>query len=79
MTNISENFNAQEKAKGTGILELTYQGENPANIPNILNTVLNIYKQQDITRSVTDKDQQVAFLEKQLPELKADLNNSERQ
>lgn len=79
MSNILKNFNAQEKGKGTGILELTYQGENPVNIPNILNTVLNIYKQQDITRSVTDKDQQVAFLEKQLPELKADLNNSERQ
>lgn len=79
MSNILNNFNVQEKGKGSGILELTYQGENPENIPNILNTVLNIYMQQDITRNVTDKDQQVAFLEKQLPELKADLNNSERQ
>lgn len=79
MSNILKNFDAQEKGKGTGILELTYQGENPVNIPNLLNTVLNIYKQQDIYRSVTDKDQQVAFLEKQLPELKEDLNNSERQ
>lgn len=79
MSNILANFDAQEKGKGTGILELTYQGENPENIPNLLNTVLNIYKQQDISRSVTDKDQQVAFLEKQLPELKEDLNNSERQ
>lgn len=79
MSNILKNFDAQEKGKGTGILELTYQGENPVNIPNLLNTVLNIYKQQDINRSVTDKDQQVAFLEKQLPELKEDLNNSERQ
>ncbi|MDH1518929.1 polysaccharide biosynthesis tyrosine autokinase [Acinetobacter johnsonii] len=79
MSNILKNFDAQEKGKGTGILELTYQGENPVNIPNLLNTVLNIYKQQDINRSITDKDQQVAFLEKQLPELKEDLNNSERQ
>ena len=79
MSNILANFDAQEKGKGTDILELTYQGENPENIPNLLNTVLNIYKQQDISRSVTDKDQQVAFLEKQLPELKEDLNNSERQ
>ncbi len=79
MSNMLKNFDAQEKGKGTGILELTYQGENPVNIPNLLNTVLNIYKQQDINRSVTDKDQQVAFLEKQLPELKEDLNNSERQ
>lgn len=79
MSNILKNFDAQEKGKVTGILELTYQGENPVNIPNLLNTVLNIYKQQDINRSVTDKDQQVAFLEKQLPELKEDLNNSERQ
>ena len=79
MSNMLKNFDAQEKGKVTGILELTYQGENPVNIPNLLNTVLNIYKQQDINRSVTDKDQQVAFLEKQLPELKEDLNNSERQ
>lgn len=79
MSNILKSFNAQEKGKGTGILELTYQGENKANIPDILNAVLNIYKQQDIARSVTDKDQQVRFLEKQLPELKDDLNASERQ
>ena len=79
MSIVLKSFNAQEKAKGTGILELTYQGENKTNIPNILNTVLNIYKQQDIARSVTDKDQQVKFLEKQLPELKEDLNSSERQ
>ncbi|WP_171501116.1 polysaccharide biosynthesis tyrosine autokinase [Acinetobacter towneri] len=79
MSNILKKFNVSEKGKGSSILELTYQGENPENIPTILNSVLNIYKQQDITRSVIDKDQQVAFLEKQLPELKADLNNSERQ
>lgn len=79
MSNILKKFNVSEKGKGSNILELTYQGENPENIPTILNSVLNIYKQQDITRSVIDKDQQVAFLEKQLPELKADLNNSERQ
>lgn len=79
MSTILKSFNAQEKGKGTGILELTYQGENKTNIPDILNTVLNIYKQQDIARSVTDKDQQVEFLEKQLPELKEDLNSSERE
>lgn len=79
MSNILKNFSAQEKGKGTGIVELTYQGENKTNIPEILNTVLNIYKQQDIARSATDKDQQVKFLEKQLPELKTDLNASENQ
>lgn len=78
MSTILKNFNAQEKGKGTGILELTYQGENQANIPEILNKVLNIYKQQDIQRSVSDKDQQVDFLEKQLPELKKNLNDSEQ-
>lgn len=78
MSTILKSFNAQEKGKGTGILELTYQGENKANIPEILNKVLNIYKQQDIQRSVSDKDQQVDFLEKQLPELKKDLNDSEQ-
>lgn len=76
---ILKNFDAQEKGKSTGIVELTYQGENKTNIPKILNTVLNIYKQQDIARSATDKDQQVKFLEKQLPDLKADLNTSENQ
>ena len=79
MSSTLKNFNAQEKSKGTGIVELTYQGENKTNIPEILNTVLNIYKQQDIARSAIDKDQQVKFLEKQLPELKTDLNASENQ
>lgn len=79
MTKALNDFNVQEKGKGTGILELTYQGNNKTNIPQVLNTVLNIYKEKDIDRSVVDKNQQVAFLEKQLPELKNDLNSSERQ
>ncbi|WP_180041216.1 MULTISPECIES: polysaccharide biosynthesis tyrosine autokinase [unclassified Acinetobacter] len=79
MSKVLNDFNVEEKGKGTGILELTYQGINKTNIPEVLNTVLNIYKAQDIDRSVADKNQQVAFLEKQLPELKNDLDNSERQ
>jgi tyrosine-protein kinase Etk/Wzc len=79
MSIVKKNFNAQENGKGTGIIELTYQGENKTNIPEILNTVLNIYKEQDVARSVIDKDRQVQFLEKQLPELKNDLNVSENQ
>lgn len=79
MSKVLNDFNVEEKGKGTGILELTYQGINKTNIPEVLNTVLNIYKAQDIDRSVVDKNQQVAFLEKQLPELKNDLDNSERQ
>lgn len=79
MVSSLNNFNVQEKGKGTGILELTYLGQNKTNIPEILNSVLNNYKQNDINRSITDKNQQVDFLEKQLPKLKQELDDSEKQ
>lgn len=79
VANILGNFAAAEQGKQTGIIQLTYQGHDKAQITNILNVILQIYKQQNIERSSAEKEQTLKFLDKQLPELKKDLDQAERQ
>ncbi|MEQ1248645.1 polysaccharide biosynthesis tyrosine autokinase [Acinetobacter soli] len=77
--NFLNNYSASEKGKQTGIIGLTYQGEDKSQITQILNVVLQTYKQQNIERSSAEKEQTLKFLDKQLPELKQQLDQAERQ
>lgn len=77
--NFLNNYSASEKGKQTGIISLNYQGHDKAQITQILNVVLQTYKQQNIERSSAEKEQTLKFLDKQLPELKKELDQAERQ
>lgn len=74
-----DNYSAAERGKQTGIIGLSYQGNDTLQITNILNVILHTYKQQNIERSSAEKEQTLKFLDKQLPELKKDLDQAERQ
>lgn len=74
-----DNYSAAERGKQTGIIGLSYQGNDTLQITNILNVILQTYKQQNIERSSAEKEQTLKFLDKQLPELKKDLDQAERQ
>ncbi|WOE30877.1 MULTISPECIES: polysaccharide biosynthesis tyrosine autokinase [unclassified Acinetobacter] len=76
---ISSNFSVAEKGKLTGILSLNYEGRNPAHIRQVLNAILVAYHQQNIERSSAETSQTLNFLDEQLPELKAQLDQAERQ
>ncbi|MCF9034814.1 polysaccharide biosynthesis tyrosine autokinase [Acinetobacter nectaris] len=78
MASFLGNYSAAEKGKQTNIIGLTYQGYDRALIVDVLNRVLVNYKQQNIESNTAQKEQTLIFLNKQLPELKLDLDNAEK-
>lgn len=79
VNNLLGNFTATEQGKQTGIINLSYQGQDKLQITHVLNVILQTYKQQNIERSSAEKEQTLKFLDKQLPELKKELDQAERQ
>lgn len=78
VSNLANDYNVAEKGKLTGIIGLNYQGQDKAHITQVLNEILSAYTQQNITRRTAETEQTLKFLEQQLPELKNELEASER-
>jgi len=70
-------YKIAEKGKMTGVIGLSYLGQDPEHITQVLNNVLAVYHEQNIERKSLESKQTLAFLEKQLPELKKQLEDSE--
>ncbi|HEN9576063.1 polysaccharide biosynthesis tyrosine autokinase [Acinetobacter baumannii] len=70
-------YKIAEKGKLTGVIGLSYLGQDPEHITQVLNNVLNVYHEQNIERKSLESKQTLAFLEKQLPELRKQLEDSE--
>ncbi|MHA3060013.1 polysaccharide biosynthesis tyrosine autokinase [Acinetobacter sp. ANC 4636] len=75
---VQSNLTASETVKQTGIINVSYQGQDGLHITHVLNTILSTYKAQNVQQSSAEKEQTLAFLNKQLPQLKADLDDAER-
>lgn len=76
---ISSNYNVAERGKMTGILGLSYQGQDKQHITNVLNAILSAYSAQNVARRSAETAQTLKFLDEQLPELKKQLDNAERE
>lgn len=72
-----ENYSVAERGKLTGVIGLDYRGHDKEHITNVLNNVLDIYHQQNIERKTLESKQTLSFLDKQLPELRQQLLDSE--
>ncbi len=70
-------YSVHEKGKMTGVIGLSYLGQDPEHITQVLNNVLNVYHEQNIERKSLESKQTLAFLERQLPELRKQLEDSE--
>lgn len=70
-------FNVVDFGKDTGMLTLTLTGDNPDRIKNILNSISNNYLEQNISRQAAQDTKSLDFLQKQLPEVRTDLDSSE--
>jgi len=76
---ISAPFSVAEKGKQSGILGLNYEGTNKQHITQVLNAILAAYSQQNIERRTAETAQTLKFLDEQLPQLKQQLDKSERE
>jgi len=65
-----------DRAK-TGVLELTFTGENKAEIESILDDISQNYFLQNVDRNSAEVAKSLDFLNSHLPKIKNDLNNSE--
>ena len=66
----------KEKGKKTGILEFTYQDIYPDRAKKILNEVASTYLRQNVEQRNAEAQKTLEFLEKQLPEVKAQMDSS---
>ncbi|NNH38964.1 polysaccharide biosynthesis tyrosine autokinase [Acinetobacter terrae] len=77
INSILANYSVTEKGKITGILKLSYQGQDKQYITQVLNAILTAYSQQNIERRSAETAQTLKFLDGQLPDLKKQLDNAE--
>jgi tyrosine-protein kinase Etk/Wzc len=75
---LQSGLSASEQGDGTGIIRVALEGEDPARIQEILDTLANIYLRQNVEHRSAQAEESLKFLEKQLPRMKADLEGAEQ-
>lgn len=68
---------ASEKGKDSGIVNLSFQHENPEYSQTVLNEITEIYVRRNVERNSAEAKKSLDFLEVQLPEIKKQLELSE--
>jgi tyrosine-protein kinase Etk/Wzc len=63
----------REKGKNTGILEMALESHSRSSAVKVLNEIANIYVRQNVEHKSAESQKTLAFLEKQLPILKEQL------
>jgi len=74
---LKQKLNITELGKSSGILRMSLEGTSKGKITSILNEIANIYLRQSVERKSTEAENTLKFLEKQLPILKAKMENAE--
>lgn len=74
---VKSNYNVAERGKQSGVIGLNYNGQDKNHITDVLNRILTVYHAQNIERKSLESKQTLGFLDKQLPELKKQLEVSE--
>jgi tyrosine-protein kinase Etk/Wzc len=69
----------KEQGKGSGVISVGLQGDNPQLVAKILNSVGHEYLRQNIERKSQEAENSLQFLGKQLPQLKQELESAETQ
>lgn len=74
---VRKSYSIAEKGKNSGVIALNYSGDDKEYITQVLNHILSIYQTQNIERKSLESKQTLSFLDKQLPDLKQKLEESE--
>ena len=77
INNLQNNLTVTETGKDTGVLMMTYTGEDREQISAILNSISRNYLQQNIERKSEEAAKSLAFLARQLPEVRGRLDAAE--
>ncbi|MEF1228847.1 Wzz/FepE/Etk N-terminal domain-containing protein, partial [Vibrio fortis] len=74
---LKQSLSLSEQGKQTGILKLSFEGENKQQISEILNHISQTYFLQNVKRNSAEAESSLAFLEGHLPGIKAQLTTFE--
>jgi tyrosine-protein kinase Etk/Wzc len=77
-TRIKNNIRASEGSRGTNILRLEYQDNDPERARDVVSGYIAMYQQQNIDSKTEEARQAVEFIEKQLNDLKFTLDKTEQ-
>ena len=77
INNLQNNLSVTENGKDTGVLSLSFTGEDKDQIRDILNSITRNYLEQNVERKSAEAAKSLAFLAKQLPEVRARLDDAE--
>jgi tyrosine-protein kinase Etk/Wzc len=69
---------AAETKRQSGIIKVTFEGNNPAQTAQMLTAITTAYVDQNVSRRSEEAEKSLEFLNKELPRLKADLEVSEQ-
>ncbi len=74
---LGKRYAIKERGKKSGILEVTYTGKDRNRIEKILDDIFNSYVRQNIERRSAEAENTLKFLEKQIPEVKLQMDAAE--
>ncbi|WP_225758444.1 tyrosine-protein kinase Wzc [Leclercia sp. Marseille-Q4284] len=77
INNLQGNLTVTETGKDTGVLSLTFTGEDKDKIRDILNSITRNYQAQNVKRKSEEASKSLDFLAKQLPEVRGHLDEAE--
>lgn len=74
----SNSLSVSESGKMTGIITVSYSNRYADKTASVLNTIANTYLRQNVEMRSAEAEKTLAFLESQLPEVKAKLDSAEK-
>ncbi|MEZ8887952.1 polysaccharide biosynthesis tyrosine autokinase [Vibrio sp. 10N.247.311.14] len=74
---LKSSLSLAEQGKQTGILKLSFEGENKQQISEILNHISQTYFLQNVKRNSAEAEKSLQFLESHLPGIKSELTGYE--
>ncbi len=74
---LKRNLSISERGKQTGILQLSFMGEDRSQITDILNHISQTYFLQNVERQSAEAEKSLVFLKNHLPDIKNSLTTAE--
>jgi tyrosine-protein kinase Etk/Wzc len=75
---VQKGLNVAERGRQSGIVEVSLRGSNPEQVHAILSEITDEYVRQNTARKTEEASKSLAFINKQLPDLKQQLEQAEQ-
>jgi tyrosine-protein kinase Etk/Wzc len=74
---LKKKLTVDEEGKQSGVIRLTFKEKSPTFVQSVINRIEDAYLAQNVERRSADAAQALEFLQKQLPKLKEQVNQSQ--